>query len=90
NSRATYGIGDAQNGARGTSVNLLGLGERGTLVLIDGHRAAQSAMGNFVDVSLIPLAAVDSIEVLSQGAAAIYGSDAVGGVVNIVLRSNFT
>ena len=90
NSKATYAIGDTQNGARGSSVNLLGLGERGTLVLIDGHRVAESAMGNFVDVSLIPFAAVDRIEVLSEGAAAIYGADAVAGVVNIVLRRNFT
>ncbi|MBS0422329.1 MAG: TonB-dependent receptor [Proteobacteria bacterium] len=90
NSRATYTIGDAQNAARGTSVNLRGLGERGTLVLIDGHRAAESAMGNFVDLSLIPLAAIDRIEVLSQGAAAIYGADAVAGVVNIVLLKDFT
>jgi outer membrane receptor protein involved in Fe transport len=90
NSRATYGVGDSQNGGRGTSVNLLGLGERGTLVLIDGQRVAQSAMGNFVDLSLIPLAAIDRIEVLSEGAAATYGADAVAGVVNIVLRKDFT
>ncbi len=90
NSRATYAIGDAQNGARGSSVNLMGLGEQGTLVLINGHRVAKSAMGNFVDVSLIPLAAVDRVEVLSDGAAAIYGADAVAGVVNIVLRREFT
>jgi len=90
NSRATYAIGDAQNAGRGTSVNLLGLGERGTLVLIDGHRVAESAMGNFVDLSLIPLAAIDRVEVLSEGAAATYGADAVAGVVNIVLRKDFT
>ena len=65
-----------------------------TLVLINGRRVAfdpaEAAVGNeFVDVNMIPPSAIDHIEVLSEGASAIYGSDAVGGVVNIILKSGF-
>jgi iron complex outermembrane receptor protein len=65
-----------------------------TLVLIDGQRVAvdpATAQGGneFVDVNMIPVAAVDKIEVLSDGASAIYGSDAIGGVVNIILKKDF-
>ena len=65
-----------------------------TLVLIDGRRVAfnpaEAAIGNqFVDVNMIPPSAIDHIEVLSDGASAIYGSDAVGGVVNIILKSAY-
>jgi iron complex outermembrane receptor protein len=65
-----------------------------TLVLINGRRAAfapVSATGgyNFVDVNAIPVAAVESIEVLKDGASALYGSDAVSGVVNIILKKNY-
>ena len=71
------------------------LRNRATLVLINGRRAAVSPVtasgGNtFVDISLIPIAAVERIEVLSDGASATYGSDAVSGVVNIILKSNYT
>jgi iron complex outermembrane receptor protein len=66
-----------------------------TLVLINGHRAAFApvdAVGGyqFVDLNLIPVAAVDKIEIVTDGASAIYGSDAVGGVVNIILKSNYS
>ena len=90
NSKATNLVGAPQNGERGSSYNFWGLGERGTLVLVDGHRIAESAMGSFVDVSLIPLASVDRVEVLPEGASAIYGADAVAGVINIALRKNFS
>jgi iron complex outermembrane recepter protein len=79
------------SGAQG--VNLRGLGEDNTLVLVNGRRVAPSgASGNapFVDLNSIPLAAVERIEVLPDGASAIYGSDAVTGVVNIILKKNFT
>jgi len=89
NSKSTYVFGDGQNGAHGTSFNLLGLGEPGTLVLLDGRRVAASALGNFVDVSLIPFAVIDRIEVLTGAAAAVYGGDSVAGVVNIILRREF-
>jgi outer membrane receptor protein involved in Fe transport len=75
-----------QNGA---GINLRGLGQRATLVLINGRRVAPSDTGAFVDVSLIPISAIDRVEVLTDGASAIYGSDAVGGVVNFILRNDF-
>lgn len=78
------------NSALATGVNLRGLGADATLVLINGHRLAGSGlMGNFSDISGIPTGAVDHIEVLMDGASALYGSDAVGGVVNIVLKQRF-
>lgn len=73
----------------GAGLNLRGLGQRGTLVLINGRRVAPSNTGFFVDVSLIPLGAIERVEVLTDGASAIYGSDAVGGVVNFILRRDF-
>jgi iron complex outermembrane receptor protein len=73
----------------GAGLNLRGLGQRATLVLIDGRRVAPANGGAFVDVSLIPLAAVERVEILTDGASAIYGSDAVGGVVNFILRDDF-
>jgi len=78
-----------QNLTRGTGFNLRGLGSSATLTLINGRRVAPSAQGQFVDVSTIPLAAVDRIEILTDGASAIYGADAVAGVVNIILRRDF-
>ncbi|HVJ37747.1 MAG TPA: TonB-dependent receptor [Stenotrophomonas sp.] len=74
----------------GTSVNLRGLGTGTTLTLINGHRISSSNRYQFVDVSLIPLSAVERVEILTDGASAIYGADAVGGVVNIILRRDFT
>lgn len=73
----------------GAGINLHGLGQRATLVLINGRRVAPSDTGSFVDVSLIPITAIDRVEVLTDGASAIYGSDAVGGVVNFILRNDF-
>jgi outer membrane receptor protein involved in Fe transport len=74
-----------------SAVNLRGLGSRSTLILVDGKRRAGSAQsqGGYTDISSIPLAQVERIEVLSDGASAIYGSDAVAGVVNIVLKKTF-
>jgi iron complex outermembrane recepter protein len=78
------------NTVSGAAPNLRGLGAGATLVLINGHRVAPSnSDGSFVDISMIPLAAIDRIEIVTDGASAIYGSDAVGGVVNIILRSKF-
>ena len=73
----------------GAGLNLRGLGQRATLVLVNGRRIAPSGAGSFVDVSLIPLSAVERVEILTDGASAIYGSDAVGGVVNFIMRSDF-
>lgn len=73
----------------GSGVNLRGLGTEATLVLLNGQRLAPAGTGNFVDVGMIPASAIERVEVLTDGASAIYGSDAVGGVVNVVLRSDF-
>ena len=85
-------VGSLQQGAAsnifgGGGFNLLGLGPGATLTLLDGHRIAPGGLdGSMADVSLIPLSAIDHVEVLTDGASAIYGSDAVAGVVNIVTR----
>ncbi|WP_066588432.1 TonB-dependent receptor [Sphingomonas pruni] len=70
----------------GSSINLRGLGSDATLTLLNGHRLSYSGSRQSVDVSAIPLGAFDRIEVVADGASAIYGSDAVGGVANIILR----
>jgi len=70
-----------------TGANLRGLGARATLTLIDGRRVAPSGAGTFFDASMLPMAALKKVEVLSDGASAIYGSDAVAGVINYVLKS---
>src|SRR5271166_796719 len=80
---------------RGSAVNLLGLGANATLVLIDGRRQvtypfAQFGTEGFVDLNSIPLAAVDRIEILKDGASSIYGSDAIAGVVNVILKKDYT
>ena len=73
----------------GRSANLRGLGSDATLTLLNGRRLASSGgLGNFVDLSNIPTAAVARVEVLTDGASALYGSDAIGGVVNVILRED--
>jgi len=84
------GGGQANNHVGGSAPNLRGLGNDATLVLVDGHRVAPgNTDANFVDISMIPLTAIERIEVVTDGASAIYGADAVGGVVNIILRHQF-
>jgi iron complex outermembrane recepter protein len=71
----------------GSGINLRGLGSLSTLVLVNGRRVAASGQfGDFVDISNIPVSAISRMEILKDGASAVYGSDAVGGVVNIVLK----
>ncbi len=79
----------------GSGVALRGLGVGATLVLIDGLRMSpfprpDDNQHNFVDISGIPFSAVERIEVLLDGASAIYGSDAIGGVLNVILKKSFT
>ena len=79
----------------GSGVALRGLGVGATLVLIDGLRMSpfprpDDNQHNFVDISNIPFSAVERIEVLLDGASAIYGSDAIGGVLNVILKKSFT
>ncbi len=72
-----------------TSVNLRGLGPENTLVLLDGRRLPDEGGEGVVDLSIIPMAAVERIEVLKDSASAIYGSDATGGVINIITKKDF-
>ncbi len=77
--------------AQGTSsVSLRGLGSSRTLVLIDGRRLAKSpSTGADQDLNVIPAGAIERIEVLSDGASAVYGSDAIAGVINVILRTDY-
>ena len=71
-------------------VSMRGLGEERTLVLIDGRRAPVAPMvGAAQDLGIIPMAAVERIEMLLDGASSVYGSDAIGGVINIITRSDY-
>lgn len=82
----------AQRGFNGASTaNLRGQGAGATLVLLNGRRvAAHGLSGQAVDVNQIPFAAIERIEVLKDGASAIYGTDAIGGVINFITKKNFT
>jgi iron complex outermembrane recepter protein len=89
----TYGRGFS--GATSSGISLRGLGSNATLVLINGRRVtsavlADDAQRTYVDLNQIPLEAVERVEVVKDGASAIYGSDAVAGVVNIILRKSFS
>ncbi len=81
----------AQRGTNGvSSANLRGQGSASTLVLLNGRRvAAHGLSGGAVDVNQIPFAAIDRVEVLKDGASAIYGTDAIGGVINYITKKNF-
>lgn len=86
--------GAAQNGAanvtRGAGINIRGIGVLSTLLLVEGRRMPPAGtQGQFTDPSVIPSIAIDRVEVIADGASAIYGSDAVAGVVNFNLRKNF-
>jgi len=71
-------------------IDLRGLGSNRTLVLIDGRRLPKAPnVGDSADLNIVPMAAVERIEILTDGASAIYGSDAIGGVVNIITRKDF-
>ena len=80
---------DNYNANGGSAFNLRGLGPGATLTLLNGKRLNYSADINAVDISAIPLAAVDHIDVVTDGASAIYGSDAVAGVANVILRRDY-
>ena len=73
------------------TANLRGLGEGSTLVLVNGRRIAASPAesGTFTDISTIPFSAIERVEVVTDGASAVYGSDAVGGVVNFILKQDY-
>jgi iron complex outermembrane receptor protein len=91
---ANFGGGVVANNVGATGVastaNLRGLGSKYTLVLLNGRRVANYAFGNSpVDLNSIPLAAVERVEVLRDGASAVYGADAVAGVINFILKKDY-
>jgi len=92
-STTSSGARQADSPAGSAGISLRGLGTASTLTLINGRRIAASSFANgsqnFIDVNMIPLSAVDRVEILTTGASAIYGADAVAGVVNFILRKNF-
>jgi iron complex outermembrane recepter protein len=71
------------------SLNLRGLGADATLTLLNGHRLSYDGLDQGVDISAIPLSAIERIEVVTDGASALYGSDAVAGVANVILRRDY-
>jgi iron complex outermembrane receptor protein len=73
-----------------SAANLRGMGPDSTLVLLNGRRIADHGLnGSSVDLNSIPLAAVERVEILKDGASAIYGTDAIGGVINFILRTDY-
>lgn len=80
-----------RNSTSNSSANLRGLGAGSTLVLLNGRRVALHGMKSAaVDLNSIPFAAVERVEILKDGASAIYGTDAIGGVINFILRRDYT
>ncbi|HEX7115088.1 MAG TPA: TonB-dependent receptor [Steroidobacter sp.] len=74
---------------QGSTINLRGIGEGTTLTLVNGRRMALGYDGTAVNIAALPLSVMERVEVLTDGASALYGSDAVGGVVNFVFRKDF-
>jgi iron complex outermembrane recepter protein len=95
NATLTTNVSPALNSSPASAaVNLRGLGVNRTLTLVDGHRFPDfpiplGSAFSFVDLNSIPLAAIDRIEILKDGASAIYGDDAVAGVVNIIVKNEY-
>ena len=90
NSFGSYMSSSGSSGLGATTVSLRGLGANRTLILVDGRRAPTAPqLGSGQDLNSIPLAAVERFEILTDGASAIYGSDALGGVINIITRKDY-
>ncbi len=88
--RPSIGAG-VNNGTDGSSrVDLRGIGPERTLVLLDGKRIVPFGLDGFTDLNTIPTALVDRVDVVTGGASSVYGADAVAGVVNFVLKRNFS
>ena len=80
----------SNNPGNGTAtVDLRGLGASRTLVLMNGTRVTPTSSAGVVDINTIPTALIERVEVLTGGASAVYGSDAVAGVVNFIMKDNF-
>ena len=89
-SALSYADRSGNNATLASGVNLRGLGPQATLVLVNGRRVAGSGLlGDFADISSIPMSALDRVEIITDGASALYGSDAVAGVVNILLKEDY-
>ncbi|MCE4538913.1 TonB-dependent receptor [Pelomonas sp. P7] len=89
-SNADVVAGQARGNNGASSANLRGQGAASTLILLNGRRvAAHGLNGGVVDLQQIPFAAVERVEILKDGASAIYGTDAIGGVINFILRKNY-
>lgn len=73
----------------GSAIDLRGLGGDATLTLLNGHRLAYSGAYQAIDISVIPIAALDRLEIVADGSSALYGSDAVGGVANVILKRDY-
>jgi iron complex outermembrane receptor protein len=84
------GNGANQNMNGASAANLRGLGPDATLTLLNGHRLSYGNIAQSVDISAIPLSAVSRVEVMTDGGSAIYGSDAVAGVVNVILQPDYS
>jgi outer membrane receptor protein involved in Fe transport len=85
-----FGAVGSENVTSGSALNLRGLGSDATLTLLDGHRLAYDSANQSIDISAIPVAAIERLEIVPDGASALYGSDAVGGVANVILRRDFS
>jgi iron complex outermembrane receptor protein len=83
------GSSSAYNPSGSSTANLRGLGSDSTLTLVDGRRLAAADIQSASDISLIPVGAIERVEVLTDGASAIYGSDAIAGVVNFILKKHY-
>jgi iron complex outermembrane receptor protein len=77
---------DQRRGGGGTHINLRGLGPQRNLVLLDGRRLIAANASGYTDVSILPTALIERVEVITGGASAVYGADAVAGVVNFILK----
>jgi iron complex outermembrane receptor protein len=82
-------VANGENLGSGSSINLRGLGQDATLTLLNGHRVANGGQRQSIDVSAIPIDAIDRIEIVTDGSSALYGSDAVSGVANIILKQDY-
>ncbi|GIU66887.1 TonB-dependent receptor domain-containing protein [Candidatus Phycosocius spiralis] len=82
--------GNTNNGTAGvTTINLRDLGPQRNLVMVDGKRVTPYNINGIVDISIIPAAMLDRVDIVTGGASAVYGSDAISGAVNFVLKRNF-
>jgi iron complex outermembrane receptor protein len=91
---STQGNSSDGTGNGGSSVSLRGLGADSTLILVNGRRVSVSPFANkidtaFVDINNIPLAAIKRVDILKDGASATYGSDAIAGVINIIMKDDY-